>query len=371
MRHFACLRFEDEACTRDRERAADIADVDHSALRASNDPVREPTHTGGSLNVLITGGAGYIGRFCVRELVAAGYRVVVLDRRPVHGDAPAGVASIIGDIGNAQLVEDALTEHGIDVVLHLAAEKSVEESMSAPGRHLIANVGGSLALLEAMRSRDVRRIVFSSSAAVYGTPRQVPVGEDAVLAPDNPYGAGKVMVEQALHWYGAAHGFRSVSLRYFNAGGATDDGSLGDDAAQPTNLIPRVMRALARVDPPVPVYGTDYPTPDGTAVRDYVHVEDLARAHVRAVERVSDGEPDRAFNLGTGAGISVAQVLAATKHVTGMDVPHVMAPRRSGDPAAVWADPSAAARELGWRAERTLEDIIRSAWLWQKRLGPA
>ncbi len=241
--------------------------------------------------------------------------------------------------------------------------------MEAPGPHLLANVAGSLVLLEAMRARDVRRMVFSSSAAVYGTPREVPVGENAALVPDNPYGAGKVMVEQALHWYAVAHGFISVSLRYFNAGGAAADGSLGDDATHPTNLIPRVMRALAGVDPPVPVFGTDYPTPDGTAVRDYVHVEDLARAHVRAIEALGDGAGERAFNLGTGEGVSVNQVLAAAERVTGRPVPHVIAPRRPGDPAAVWADPTAAARELGWRAERSLDDIIRSAWLWQQRIG--
>ena len=262
-----------------------------------------------------------------------------------------------------------LADHEVDVVLHLAAEKSVEASMAEPGRHLLANVGGSLTLLEAMRARGVRRIVFSSSAAVYGTPRRVPVDETAEVAPDNPYGAGKAMVEQALHWYAVCHGFSSVSLRYFNAGGAAEDGSLGDEARRPTNLIPRVMRALAGVDPAVPVYGTDYPTADGTAVRDYVHVEDLARAHVRALDLLGDEAGARILNLGTGQGVSVGQVLEAAERVAGRPVPHVTQGRRPGDPPAVWADTSAAARELGWRARRGLDDILRSAWLWQQRLG--
>ena len=324
----------------------------------------------GPLNVLITGGAGYIGRFCVRDLLEAGHKVVVLDRRPYATDpATRAIPSITGDIADGAVVERVLADHEVDVVLHLAAEKSVEESMAEPGRHLIANVGGSLSLLEAMRARGVRRIVFSSSAAVYGTPRRVPVDEGAEIAPDNPYGAGKAMVEQALHWYAACHGFSSVSLRYFNAGGAAEDGSLGDDARRPTNLIPRVMRALAGIDPAVPVYGTDYPTSDGTAVRDYVHVEDLARAHVRALDLLGDDAGARILNLGTGQGVSVGQVLEAAERVTGRPVPHVTQGRRPGDPPAVWADPSAAARDLGWRARQGLDDILRSAWRWQQRLG--
>lgn len=337
---------------------------------------RAPITPEGSLNVLITGGAGYIGRFCVRELIAAGHDVVVLDARaPAESDTTAAndtiaaVPSITGEVGDARLVDGALRDHEVDVVLHLAAEKSVEASMAAPGPHLIRNVGGSLVLLEAMRARGVRRIVFSSSAAVYGTPQRVPVNETAALAPDNPYGAGKVMVEQALQWYARCHGFGTVSLRYFNAAGAAADGSLGEGGPDATNLIPRVMRALAGVSEPVPIFGTDYPTPDGTAVRDYVHVEDLARAHVRAVERVGEASMAHVYNLGTGHGVSVRQVLEAAERASGKTVPHVEAARRPGDPPAVWADPSAAARDLGWRSERNLDDVVRSAWLWQQRNG--
>jgi UDP-glucose-4-epimerase GalE len=320
-------------------------------------------------NVLITGGAGYVGGFCIRELVAAGHDVIALDRRQLSAEALPRVTAIVGDVADTNVVDRILAQHAVDVVLHLAAEKSVARSMEAPGEHLIRNVGGSLALLEAMRARDVRRIVFSSSAAVYGTPRRLPVDERADLVPDNPYGAGKVMVEQALYWYGMSHDFDSISLRYFNAAGAADDGSLGERGEHATNLIPRVMRALAGLDGPVPVYGTDYDTTDGTPVRDYVHVEDLARAHVRALDLVQAAPGARAYNLGTGRGYSVLEVLGAAERASGRRVPQELTARRPGDPAAVWADPSAANRDLGWRAERDLDDIVRSAWLWQQRHG--
>jgi UDP-glucose-4-epimerase GalE len=302
--------------------------------------------------------------------VAAGHDVVVLDQRPLAGNrATPGVPSIIGEIGDAALAQRILRDRDVDVVLHLAAAKSVAESMAAPGPHLLRNVGGSLVLLEAMLARGVRRIVFSSSAAVYGTPRRVPVDEQAVLAPDNPYGAGKVMVEQALHWYAECHGFDTVSLRYFNAAGAATDGTLGEDGPEPTNLIPRVMRALAGAGESVPVFGTDYPTSDGTAVRDYVHVEDLARAHVRAVEHVGTTPGEHVYNLGTGRGVSVREVLDAAERVSGRQVPHVLVARRPGDPSAVWADASSASRDLGWRTEHDLDSIVRSAWQWEQRLA--
>lgn len=320
------------------------------------------------MKVLVTGGAGYVGSFCVRHLLAAGHGVVVLDRRPVRqaGD-PFSVPSVVGDIADRALVERVLEQHAVEVVLHLAAEKSVAESMASPGPHLRNNVCGSLALFEAMLQRGVHRIVFSSSAAVYGTPQRLPVDERARLAPDNPYGTSKVMVEQMLHWYHVRHGFDTVSLRYFNAAGAADDGSLGEDGDEASNLVPRVMRALAGLAEALPVYGTDFATPDGTAVRDYVHVEDLAAAHLRALELVGQGSGEWVFNLGTGRGHSVREVLHAAERASGRPVPHEETARRPGDPAQVWADASAAARELGWRAERDLDDIVRSAWSWQQR----
>lgn len=317
--------------------------------------------------VLITGGAGYVGRFCLRHLLAAGYGVVTLDRQAA---APyPGVHSAVGDIADGPLVERLLEEHAVEVVLHLAAEKSVAESMAAPGPHLRNNVCGSLALLQAMLARGVKKIVFSSSAAVYGTPERLPVHEQARLAPDNPYGASKVMVEQALHWYHVSHGFDAVSLRYFNAAGAADDGSLGEDGAEASNLVPRVMQALAGLSELLSVYGTDFDTADGTAVRDYIHVEDLAAAHVRALELVTAARGEWVFNLGTGRGHSVREVLLAAERASGRPVPHRDAARRSGDPAQVWADASAAERVLGWRAERDLDDIVGSAWLWQAGQG--
>jgi len=315
----------------------------------------------------VTGGAGYIGRFCIRELVAAGHAVFVIDRQPLEDGFEPRVAFALGDIADRELVESVLRQHRTETVLHLAADKSVAASMAEPAVHLRRNVGGTLALLEAMVACDVRRIVFSSSAAVYGTPERVPVAESARAVPDNPYGAGKLMVEQALHWLVAGHGFEALSLRYFNAAGGAEDGSLGESSAEPTNLIPRVMRAAAGIDGPVPIYGTDYETPDGTAVRDYVHVEDLARAHVAAIEVLGDGAGEHVLNLGTGRGSSVREVLDAAERAIGRPVPQIEAPRRPGDPAAVWADPTEAGRVLGWRADRDLDDIVSTAWRWQQR----
>jgi UDP-glucose-4-epimerase GalE len=298
--------------------------------------------------------------------------VVVLDRRAFDsGDGKkvgaATPAFVVGDVGDRSVVEDLLVRHRVDVVLHLAAEKSVSDSMVEPGRHLIANVGGALNLLEAMRACDVRGMVFSSSAAVYGTPRRLPVDEGAQLTPDNAYGAGKAMVEQALHWYHVSHGFSVASLRYFNAAGAAADGSLGEDGDHVTNLIPRVMRALAGLDEAVPVYGDDYDTPDGTAIRDYIHVEDLAGAHLLALELVSSRTGEWVFNLGTGRGSSVREVLDAAERAAGRPAPVRPSPRRLGDPAEVFADAGAAERDLGWHASRGLDEIVRSAWLSEER----
>lgn len=321
------------------------------------------------MNVLVTGGAGYIGRFCVRRLVEVGHDVVVLDRRPVTVDERETAPAVVGDIADESLVETVIRDHAIQVVLHLAAEKSVVESMADPGEHFMHNVCGTLALLEAMRRSNVTKLVFSSSAAVYGETTQLPVREDSPLRPENPYGSGKLMVEQLLHWYYVCHGFDSVSLRYFNAAGAAADGSMGEDLDSSDNLIPRVMKALLGVAGPVPVFGTDFPTPDGTAVRDYVHVEDLAEAHVRALDYVIAIRGDRPLNLGTGRGSSVREVFHAAERASGMLVPYEDAARRPGDPAASWADATQAERALGWRATRDLGDIVTSAWLWTKRNG--
>ena len=316
----------------------------------------------------MTGGNGYIGRFCVHQLRSAGHSVTVLDRT-VAARTNNALGSVRGDIADQQLVVRLLHEQGIETVLHLAADKSVEESMQLPGPHLRNNVAGSLTLLEAMRIAGVRRIVFSSSAAVYGVPSQLPVTEDTPLLPVNPYGAGKAMVEQILHWYHVCHGFVAISLRYFNAAGAAPDGSMGEDWTGAANLVPRVMKALLGASDALPVYGTDFPTPDGTAIRDYVHVEDLAEAHVRALELVMENEGDWAVNLGAGQGHSVREVIDAAERASGRVVPAFDAPRRPGDPPAIWADTSHARRLLDWRAERDLDEIVRTAWLWHSRSG--
>jgi UDP-glucose 4-epimerase len=319
--------------------------------------------------VMITGGAGYVGSFCVRLMLKIGHEVVVLDRQPMPAWGRGDVVEAVGDITDASFVRRVLADQPVDAVLHLAAEKSVEESVARPGPHLRNNLLGSITLLEEMRAAGVGKIVFSSSAAVYGTPDTLPVGEDAPLRPENPYGSGKAMVEQILHWYHVSHGFDAVSLRYFNAAGASDDGRMGEDWTHAHNLVPRVMKALCGVSGPLPVFGTDFPTPDGTAVRDYVHVEDLAAAHVRALGHVIERGGESVFNLGTGRGYSVRQVLAAAERTSGWPVPHEDAPRRAGDPAAVWADVRAAERVLDWRAERDLDDIMGTAWRWHSREG--
>ncbi len=290
--------------------------------------------------------------------------MIALDRQPIPAVDGQEVLAVRGDISDAALLARLLNEERVDAVLHLAAEKSVEQSMVLPGPHLVNNVCGSLALLEAMRMAGVKKIVFSSSAAVYGTPADLPVKEDAPLRPENPYGSGKQMVENVLHWYHVSHGFDAISLRYFNAAGASDDGRMGEDWTDATNLVPRVMQALCGATGRLPIYGTDYPTPDGTAIRDYVHVEDLAAAHVRALAHVIQRGGESVFNLGTGQGYSVREVLAAAERASGRPVPREEAPRRPGDPAAVWADASAANRLLGWRAERDLDAIVSTAWLW-------
>jgi UDP-glucose-4-epimerase GalE len=313
------------------------------------------------MKVLVTGGAGYIGRFCVRRLVEAGHDVVVLDRRPFAGSAAP--AFVVGDVLDEPLVVSLLRDHRIDAVLHLAGDKSVAASMVRPAPLLRNNLGGALSLLEAMEATGVRKLVFSSSAAVYGTPERLPIGEDAHLRPENPYGASKVMVEELLRWYQVCHGVDSVSLRYFNAAGAAEDASMGEPLDASDNLVPRVLRALLGGER-LQVFGTDFATPDGTAIRDYVHVEDLADAHVRAIEHVMIHAGAGAINLGTGRGSSVREVLRAAEVASGRPVPAVDAPRRPGDPAAVWADTTKARDVLGWRAGRDIHHILGTAWRW-------
>jgi UDP-glucose-4-epimerase GalE len=255
-------------------------------------------------------------------------------------------------------------DYGVDACVHFAAYKAAGESMQQPERYFLNNTAGSLALLEALRTNGVRRFVFSSTAAVYGTPEVSPVAESAPLHPENPYGESKRMVEQMLHWYGACRDLHSVSLRYFNAAGASFDGRIGEDWAVTLNLVPRAIKAALERAPRLEVFGTDYPTADGTAIRDYIHVDDLADAHVKALEYLERGGTTNVVNLGTGSGSSVLEVLHTLEAVSGVRVPYDVAPRRPGDPVHVFADNRLAGQMLGWTPSYGLPEILESAFRW-------
>jgi UDP-glucose-4-epimerase GalE len=317
--------------------------------------------------ILVTGGAGYIGSHTVRLLTAKGHEVVVLDSLEYgHRSAVIEAELVVGNIADTDLVTDLLRNRQIEQVVHFAAYKSVGESMQQPSKYWINNVTGTTKLVEAMLAADVRDIVFSSSCSVYGTPAIVPVTEDAPIAPESVYAESKAMTERILHWYGVTHGLRSVSLRYFNAAGASDDARIGEDWTMSLNLVPLVMKALLGQSPDVQVFGTDYPTPDGTCIRDYIHVIDLADAHEKALTYLGGGGATTALNVGTGVGSSVLDVIHTAERVTGRSVPHMLAERRAGDPVATFADPAKVHAILGWRAERDLDDIITSAYRWHE-----
>lgn len=321
-------------------------------------------------SILVTGGSGYIGLHTVRELQEHGYAVVVLDRRPPPDPSVLrGATLVLGDVRSRDVLEAVFAAHSVLGVVHIAGEKSVEDSFRDPGYYIDNNLGGSVALLDAMVRAEVRCIVFSSSAAVYGVPRRLPVRESAALRPVNPYGESKLFAERTLHWFDGSHGVRFAALRYFNAAGASRDGDIGEDWSRATNLIPVAMRAVLQAGPPLRIFGTDYATPDGTAVRDYIHVSDLARAHVSALERLRGGSGSFTVNLGTGTGVSVRQVVDLLAAISGRVVPQVSAPRRTGDPPAVWADNRRAQQLLGWRPWHRIDDIVSSAWRWHSGPG--
>jgi UDP-glucose-4-epimerase GalE len=324
------------------------------------------------VRVLVTGGAGYIGSHAVQELAARGHEPVVVDDLSTgHRESVPEARLIVADCGDRDVMDPILRAERPDAVIHFAALKSVEESVADPARYFDHNVGKTVRLLEAMDRAGVRRFVYSSSAAVYGIPDELPIKEDAPLRPLNPYGESKRTVETMLDWIGRSGRIDYAALRYFNAAGAADDGSRGEDWSAATNLIPLVMKAALGAGPAIRVFGTDYPTSDGTAIRDYVHVVDLAEAHVRALECLIGGERSLVLNLGTGRGASVAEVIAATTGVSGRHVPVEYAPRRAGDMPAIWADSTRAAAILGWRSTRDLHDIVSSAWRWHSRSVPA
>ena len=317
------------------------------------------------MTILVTGGAGYIGSHTVRLLSESGRNVVAFDSMEFgHRASVGGVSLVEGDIGDAAAVRRAIKEFDIDSVVHFAAYKSPAESMQKPGRYFENNVAKSAKLIETLHAMGVNRFVFSSTCAVYGTPRGVPVDEDAPIQPESPYGESKAVTERVLSWFDRCGSLRSVSLRYFNAAGAWADGSIGEDWTVTINLVPLLMKAALGRRGPLQVFGTDYPTPDGTAIRDYVHVVDLARAHVRALEYLERGGQSAVVNLGTGVGSSVFEVMAAAERIIGQPVPHELAPRRPGDPVALFADNQRAKDLLGWIPEAGLDEILRSAWIW-------
>ena len=326
-----------------------------------------------SETILVTGGAGYVGSHACKALARAGYRPVAYDSL-IRGNREAvrWGPLVQADLADAKRLIDTIKSFEVAAVLHFAAFAYVGESVDEPGLYFRNNVANTLTLLEAMRTSAVRHIVFSSSCATYGVPERVPITESAPQRPVNPYGESKLMVERMLHWYGAAHGFTHAALRYFNAAGADPEGEIGEAHEPETHLIPLVLQAAMGQRARIDVLGTDYPTPDGTAVRDYIHVQDLADAHVRAVQLLLRGGLSITVNLGTGAGHSVREVIAAAERVTGRRVPRREAPRRFGDPPVLVADPSRARELLGWRATHSdLDTILKTAWAWHSREAQA
>jgi UDP-glucose-4-epimerase GalE len=321
----------------------------------------------GSKHVLVTGGAGYIGSHAAKALAHAGFVPVVYDNL-IHGhrEAVRWGPFEAGDIGDRAALARVLARHDIAAVMHFAAFAYVGESVTKPELYFDNNVAKTFVLLDTVRQAGIRHVVFSSSCATYGSPDRLPITEDTPRHPINPYGETKLMVERALHWYGVAHGLASVSLRYFNAAGADPDGEIGEDHAPETHIIPLVIDAALgrRV---FEIYGTDYPTRDGTCVRDYIHVSDLATAHVQALRYLMAGGETKALNLGTGDGFTVREIIEMVQLVSARPVPHRVAPRRAGDPAILVADPNRAMSLLDWKPMVSdLETIVRTAWCWHQ-----
>jgi UDP-glucose-4-epimerase GalE len=317
--------------------------------------------------VLVTGGAGYIGSHAAKALSLAGYRVVVFDNLTAgHREAVKYGDLVVGDITDTAAVADALERHAVSAVMHFAAYLDVGESVREPVKYYRNNVVGALSVLEAMAARSVTQFVFSSTCATYGNPIETPIGENHPQRPINSYGETKLAVERALPHFARAHGIHSVALRYFNAAGADPAGEIGEDHAPEIHLIPRAIDA-ATGGRGLQVFGDDYPTPDGTCLRDYIHVTDLADAHVRALEALAAAGQSAAYNLGTGVPHSVREVIAAVEHATGQTVPWTLAPRRAGDPAALYARADKAHSELGWTPRFSdITSIVGTAWEWHR-----
>lgn len=322
--------------------------------------------------VLVVGGAGYIGSLMVKQLCAAGYQVTTLDNLSAgRREAVLGGEFVLGDCGDIGLLDRLFGNRRIDAVMHFASHILVDESISQPGKYYRNNFANTLTLLDAMARHEVRHFIFSSSAAIFGEPQYVPIDERHPKAPINAYGRSKLMVEQALADYERAYGLRSACLRYFNAAGADPEGQLGECHDPETHLIPMVLRVVLGRREALTVFGQDYDTPDGTCIRDYIHVVDLCSAHLLALDRLWRGAFSAAYNLGNGEGFTVNQVIAAAEQVTGRKVPVHYGPRRPGDPARLVADSGRAMSELRWTPRYPgLEDIIAHAWTWENRALP-
>ena len=321
------------------------------------------------MNVLVTGGAGYIGSHAVRELLAAGHKVVVYDSlvKGHRGAVPDGVPFVKADIRNAAVLAETFEVFPVDAVMHFAAASEVGESMANPAKYYQDNVAATLSLLDALRKAKIKKIVFSSTAAVYGEPESCPIREDAALKPTNVYGRTKLIIEGMLADFAMAYGFSYVALRYFNAAGALPAGGVGEDHTPESHLIPLILKTALGQREAISVYGTDYPTPDGTCIRDYIHVTDLATAHVLAIEHLLAGGGPRTYNLGSQHGFSVREVIDKAKQVTGVDFPVVEAPRRAGDPAVLVASSAKFQQDFPWQPRYSdLDTILRTAWDWHR-----
>lgn len=328
---------------------------------------------GARLSILVVGGAGYIGGHTCKALAAAGYQPVVLDDLSLGHERFVQWGPLVrGDVRDPAVVRDAIRKHGAVAAMHFAAFAYVGESVVDPGKYYANNVGGMIALLQGMQDTACDSLIFSSTCSVYGELDRPSIPEDSPLNPVNPYGRSKLMCEQIMRDFQSAHGMRTTALRYFNAAGADPDGALGELRDPETHLIPRALMSLQGHVRDFAVFGSDFPTPDGTAIRDYIHVSDVAEAHVQALRRLLSGAPGGdVYNLGTGTGHSVAEVLDAIRRVTGRALPEARGPRRSGDPAKLVADPRLARKELGFVASRSsLDNIIETAWRWHQKTHP-
>jgi UDP-glucose 4-epimerase len=320
------------------------------------------------LAVLVVGGAGYIGSHAAHVLRRKGYDVIIYDNLSTgHKDLAEGFELIVGDIADSGKLAKVLSR--CDSVMHFAAHAYVGESVQNPKKYFHNNVTAALTLLDAVMESRVRTFIFSSTCAVYGNPVKVPITENNPRQPVNPYGATKLAFENALEAYGRAYGLRFVSFRYFNAAGADESGKIGESHEPETHLIPLIFQATQGKRAALDIFGDDYPTPDGTCIRDYIHVTDLAEAHVAGLEYLAKGESS-AMNLGTGEGYSVKDVVAAVERITGRKVPIHIADRRPGDPPELVADPSFAQKLLKWKAKRSLDEIISTAWKWAQKAKP-